>query len=111
MRNGAVSFSLIVPHDIQLAYGQGKISYYARKTGTLEDANGALTNIIVGGFSANPVRDERGPEIKLYMNDERFVSGGMTEEHPEVLAIVEDDFGINTVGTGIGHDITAVTDG
>ena len=111
VRNGMFSFSFIVPQDIQLAYGQGKISYYARKNGTLEDANGALTNITVGGFSSNPVRDERGPEIKLYMNDERFVSGGMTDENPEMLAIVEDDFGINTVGTGIGHDITAVLDG
>jgi hypothetical protein len=111
VRNGQFSFSFVVPQDIQLAYGQGKISYYARKNGTLDDANGALTNITVGGFSTNPVRDEKGPEIKLFMNNERFVSGGMTDENPEMLAFVEDDFGINTVGTGIGHDITAVLDG
>jgi hypothetical protein len=109
--NGRFSFSFVVPKDIQLEYGLGKLSYYARKNGTVVDANGALTNVVVGGFSSNPVNDDKGPEIKLFMNDERFVSGGMTDEDPEMLAIVEDDFGINTVGTGIGHDITAILDG
>ena len=109
--NGRFTFSFVVPKDIQLEYGLGKISYYARKNGSLLDANGALTNVVVGGFSSNPVNDDKGPEVRLYMNNERFVSGGMTDENPDLFALVEDDFGINTVGTGIGHDITAILDG
>jgi hypothetical protein len=35
----------------------------------------------------------------------------MTNESPDFLALVQDDIGINTVGTGVGHDITAVLDG
>lgn len=109
--NGLFSFSFVVPQDIQLQNGFGKISYYARKTGTLTDAHGYLNNIIVGGFSTNPTTDDEGPTVQLYMNNEQFVSGGITDENPDLLAYVEDDIGINTVGTGIGHDITAVLDG
>ena len=109
--NGAFTFSFVVPQDIQLPSGFGKISYYARKNNSLIDAAGALTNVIVGGFSNNPVTDNEGPKIHLFMNNEQFVPGGMTDENPELLALVEDDIGVNTVGTGIGHDITAIIDG
>jgi len=44
------------------------------------------------------------------MNDESFAYGGTTDENPSLLAIVSDTNGINTVGNGIGHDITAVLD-
>jgi hypothetical protein len=44
------------------------------------------------------------------MNDENFVSGGITNEEPTLLAILEDENGINTA-SGIGHDIIAIIDG
>jgi hypothetical protein len=45
------------------------------------------------------------------MNDTTFVSGNMTDQNPVVLALISDESGINTVGSGIGHDITCVLDG
>lgn len=104
------TFSFVVPQDIQYNFGLGKISYYARHESLIEDATGAFTNVIIGGFSNTPVSDDKGPELRLYMNNDRFVSGGMTDENPSLLAFVMDDIGINTVGTGIGHDITAILD-
>ncbi len=109
--NGNFTFSFVVPQDIQFNFGTGKISYYARKNGSLDDAHGYNNGIIVGGFSDNPITDNTGPEIRIYMNNEQFVSGGMTDQKPDMLAYVEDQIGINTVGTGIGHDITAILDG
>ena len=109
--NGLFTFSFVVPQDIQFNFGTGKISYYARHATTLDDAHGNNSSLIVGGFSSNPVTDNTGPEIRLYMNNDQFVSGGMTDESPDMLAYVEDDIGINTVGTGIGHDISAILDG
>ena len=44
------------------------------------------------------------------MNDENFVSGGITNENPTLLANLYDENGINTA-SGIGHDITAILDG
>jgi hypothetical protein len=109
--NGLFTFSFVVPQDIQFNFGNGKISYYARNGVNIDDAHGNNKNIIIGGFSKNPISDNTGPEIKLYMNNQQFVTGGMTDENPTFLAFVEDEIGINTVGTGIGHDITAIIDG
>jgi len=109
--NGKFSFSFVVPQDIQFSYGLGKISYYAKKNNSLEDAHGYTDEVIIGGFSDNPTTDDEGPSIKLYMNNTQFVDGGITDENPVFLAYCEDDIGINTVGTGIGHDITAILDG
>lgn len=108
--NGKFAFEFIVPQDIQLQTGQGKISYYARKNNSLTDAHGSETNLMVGGINPNAIADNTGPQIELYMNNEQFVFGGMTDENPDLYAILSDSSGINTVGTGIGHDITAVLD-
>ncbi len=106
--NGEFSFTFIVPKDIAYNYGYGKISYYANTTST--DASGFYENVIVGGYDNNTIEDDEGPEIELYLNDENFVFGGVTDESPVLLAYVMDSSGVNTVGTGIGHDIVAVLD-
>lgn len=107
--NGLFSFSFIVPKDIAYAYGYGKISYYA-ENGT-EDAHGYYDKIMVGGTDEGSVTDLQGPEVKLYMNDSSFVYGGTTDPNPVIFAVMRDEYGINTTGGGIGHDIVAVLDG
>jgi hypothetical protein len=108
VKNGYFQFSFIVPKDINYDYGNGKISLYANSTTT--DANGKDTRIIVGGIDPNGIVDNTGPELRLYMNDESFVNQGITDENPIFLAKLFDENGINTVGNGIGHDITAILD-
>ena len=106
--NGDFSFTFLVPKDISYNYGIGKISYYAHNG--VHDAQGFYDKIIIGGFNPNAVVDNQGPTINLYMNDEKFVSGGTTNENPKIYAVVSDVSGINTIGTGIGHDVVAVID-
>ena len=106
--NGEFAFSFIVPKDIAYNYGYGKISYYANNDDN--DASGNYQKIVIGGYDSNVPPDNRGPEIQLYMNDENFAFGGMTNESPVLLAYVNDSSGINTVGTGIGHDIVTTLD-
>ena len=105
---GQFSFSFIVPKDIAYNFGGGKISYYAKDEST--DANGYDMNIIVGGFNNKAGQDNEGPAIRLFMNDTLFVSGGITNQNPNLLAYLSDSTGINTVGNGIGHDLTATLD-
>lgn len=105
--NGVFSFNFVVPKDINYQYGNGKISYYA--AGETTDANGTHTNIIIGG-SGNGVTDKDGPGIKAYLNDEKFVSGSITNDKPVLLVKLEDSTGINIMGTGIGHDLVAILD-
>jgi hypothetical protein len=103
---GKFSFSFIVPKDIGYHYGNGKISSFAENGQT--DAAGYLGNIIIGGSDPDAASDTRGPEIELFMNDLNFVSGGITNQNPRLLARLTDSSGINTLGSGIGHDITLV---
>ncbi len=106
--NGDFSFSFIVPKDIYYNYGYGKISYFA-KDGNV-DGRGYFKDFIIGGTSDNVAEDNIGPEIQLFMNDSTFINGGMTNQSPSVFAKLSDESGINTAGSGIGHDITAVVD-
>jgi hypothetical protein len=106
--NGAFSFTFIVPKDIAYNFGIGKISYYARNETT--DANGYDLGLIVGGYNNEASQDNEGPSIRLFMNDTTFVSGGITDQNPNLLAFLTDSSGINTVGNGIGHDLTAMLD-
>ena len=108
--NGKFEFSFIVPRDIRNQLGKGKISFYAKKTGQFENETGYDNSIIVGGKNDIVVVDNKPPIVKLYMNDETFVSGGATNESPFLLANLEDENGINTAG-GIGHNIVAILDG
>lgn len=108
VKNGLFSCSFIVPKDISFQYGQGRLSYYAFNQ--TEDAAGNDELFQIGGISNNIIADAQGPQIKLYLNDENFVQGGLTDETPAVFAILFDSSGINTVGNGIGHDITAIVD-
>ena len=105
--DGEFSFSFQVPKDINYSYGNGKISYYVSDEFT--DGNGYDEHFIIGGFNNSNQNDEKGPEIKLFINDPYFSNGGLTNSDPLIYAEIFDESGIN-VGTGIGHDITAVLD-
>lgn len=111
--NGTFSVEFIVPKDINYAIGRGKISYYAADTNIkpYRDAAGMDTNVIIGGANLAAAMDNDAPIVKLYMNDEKFVFGGITNADPILLAKISDQSGINTTGAGVGHDITAILDG
>ena len=106
--NGDFNFSFLVPKDISYNFGKGKISYYAHNG--INDANGFYDKVVIGGSNPNAIADNQGPQMGLYMNDKKFVSGGITNENPKVYAEITDVSGINTIGTGIGHDIVAILD-
>ena len=107
--NGKFKINFIVPRDISYRYGQGLINYYA--TDYDIDANGNCDSFIIGGFYDEATEDNEGPEIKLFIDDTLFVSGGLTGQNPMLLALVDDESGINTTGAGIGHDIMATLTG
>jgi hypothetical protein len=106
--DGAFSFSFFVPKDINYAFDFGKISYYAENGQT--DATGYFNDFYVGGSDANNSGDNTGPVIELFMNDTTFVNGGTTNENPVLIAQLFDQSGINTMGSGIGHDLVSIMD-
>lgn len=105
--NGRFSFSFYIPKDISYLAGYGKLSFYA--TDNTTDGMGSAY-FMVGGANPDYVQDFDGPGLKLFMNDTSFQDYGITNENPVLLAHVFDESGINTVGIGIGHDISGILD-
>ena len=103
---GKFQVSFVVPKDIDYTLGKGKMIYYAENGST--DAGGA-DSIWVGGTGSG-VNDHTGPVVKAYLNDDQFVNGGITNQTPVLLLNLFDSSGINTTGSGVGHDIEAVLD-
>lgn len=109
VNSGAFEFEFYVPKDIAYNLDFGKIAYYARSGNT--DAWGCYKNVIIGGFDDDALPDNDGPSIDLFLNDLNFANGGFTDSNPKLIAHISDNFGINTAGQRIGHDIALVIDG
>lgn len=108
VKNGLFTFSFVVPKDISYQFGRGKISYYIKNQDT--DGNGHNLNFLVGGTADSSANDVSGPEIQLFMNDEKFVAGGLTDQNPLFIAKLYDENGINTIGKGIGRELSLIID-
>ena len=108
--DGKFSFSFMVPKDIRYNYGTGRIVYYAHDPETREEAVGHYENFVIGGSSSLIAKDTTGPDLHIYLNSLAFQSGDETYEFPHFYADIYDENGINTVGTGIGHDLLLVID-
>ena len=109
VKDGKFKFTFIVPKDINYEYGKSKVSFYAQNG--IGDKLGFDTSVVIGGIDPNGINDDIGPGIRLFMNDENFANGGLTDVNPLFIAKISDENGINTSGNGIGHDITAIIDG
>ncbi len=108
VKDGKFSFTFVVPKDINYTIAEGKISYYANND--TEDGTG-FSLPLIGGSSSNPIEDNQGPTIEPFLNDEKFVNGGITKANSLLIAKLFDENGINYTGNSVGHDITAVLDG
>ncbi len=108
--NGQFEFEFIMPRDTAIPIGQGRLNFYSERSNVLEDQAGVNRDIMIGGLNEDAPLDNLGPRIRLFMNDDSFVNGGITDDSPIILAKLEDENGINTAG-GIGHDLIAILDG
>lgn len=109
VQNGHFSFRFRMPRDMNYQYGNGKISLYAEDG--LRDGNGYTSQVLIGGISSGAANDNEGPRIQAYLNDEKFVNGGIANASPVLLVKLSDSSGINTGSSGVDHDIVATLDG
>ena len=108
--NGAFSFSFMLPKDIKYNYGTGRIDYYAQENMDGSEAQGYFENFIIGGTNNEIINDTDGPAVQLYLNSTNFVPKDKVNETPLFIANVNDPHGINTIGSGIGHDVMLTID-
>ena len=107
--NGEFTFEFRVPLDINLSLGSPKISAYA--TNFERDFWGASRQHLIGGVFDGMITDNEGPEVRLFIDDTNFVSGGLSDSDPTALGLLYDESGINAVGLGVGHNLSLILDG
>lgn len=106
--NGKFTFSCIIPKDVNNAYGNGKLSYYAENG--QYDASGTDEGFVVGSQGNEVPNDGKGPELTCFLDNENFTNGSVVGDAPILILKLSDSSNINISGIGIGHDITAVLD-
>ena len=94
VKNGAFSLNCIIPKDINYRVGTGRISLFASNES--ETGAGYNQDILIGGINKNPLIDDIGPTINIYLNDTKFVSGGISNANPTLIVQLTDSSGINT---------------
>ncbi|MBE6297275.1 MAG: type IX secretion system sortase PorU [Bacteroidales bacterium] len=108
--NGRFSIRIPIPMDISYSDAQGMLNLFAVDSSFTYSAQGSYNNFVIGGTAQDYVNDAKGPEIKIYLNTPSFVDGDEVNSTPCLLVELFDENGINTVGTGVGHDIMAIVD-
>lgn len=108
--NGHFDFSFVVPKDISYMGESGLINFYAYDESGQKEAQGVFDRFVLDGTAPFTV-NESGPQMDLYLNDGDFVSGGGVNETPTLIALISDEDGLNTSGSGIGHDLMLTIDG
>lgn len=108
VENGLFSSTFIVPKDISFSNENGRIILFANNNG--QTAGGSFTKVNFNGINEDAENDGNGPELDVFLNDERFVNGNLVNSSPTLIIELEDQSGINTTGTGVGHEIIATID-
>ncbi|MDR2907958.1 MAG: type IX secretion system sortase PorU, partial [Bacteroidales bacterium] len=106
--NGVFETQFTTPKDINYSFGLGKISYYAFSDSV--DASGYFDRVTIGGFGENFDIVADAPNIRLFINDTNFKAGNITTPNPVLYVQINDQYGINYSGTGIGHNISLILD-
>tara|TARA_Y100000385_G_scaffold291859_1_gene373293 strand:+ start:2477 stop:5818 length:3342 start_codon:yes stop_codon:yes gene_type:complete len=98
-----------IPLDINLRIGTPKVVSYAASQD--EDAWGGQRDVLIGGVYDGIISDNQGPDVRLFINDTNFITGGISDSNPLAIGLMKDESGINAVGLGIGHNIVLEMDG
>lgn len=110
VKNGLFEIEFYIPKDISFSEGNAKLSIYAISHDSTKTANGSTDKIKISSINEDAVIETDGPEINLYLDSRRFVSGQEVSDNPLLIVDLKDESGINTAGAGIGHRIEAWID-
>lgn len=106
--NGEFSSEFVVPKDISYENENGKIVLYFFNDEV--DGVGSSKNIVVGGTNANAKNDGNGPEIEIFFDNIEYDNTYMVGPNSTLLVQLNDETGLNTTGSGIGHKIEGILD-
>lgn len=109
VRGGTFTFTFAVPMDINYSNGSGMMNFYAVDNSHTRIAHGSTDRFLIGGTQVID-NDSIGPSVFCYLNTPSFSNGDEVNSTPYFVAQITDKDGINSAGTGIGHDLELVID-
>lgn len=110
VKMGRFSITMPVPMDMSYSGEKGLLSLFAVDNTKSAIAQGSFDNFLIAGTAPSLENDGKGPEIKLFISGEATADGVEVNATPYIYAELFDENGINTVGTGVGHDIMLIVD-
>ncbi|MDD4640642.1 MAG: type IX secretion system sortase PorU [Bacteroidales bacterium] len=108
---GRFNFRFIVPKDQSYSYKPGMINLYAHNQEGDIEAQGVFEKFLIGGTNSAALPDSTGPRIRLFLNDTSFVDGDKVNTSPSLIALLQDESGINMSGSSFGHDLVLTING
>jgi len=108
--NGYFELETVLPKNLTLQPGHGKISVIAQDAAQNAAALGAMERVWIGGTEKNVTVLPGGPEMVLFMGDTTFEAGGLVSPTTRLLGRLSDPQGINQAGYR-PYTITATLDG
>lgn len=106
--NGEFATSFTVPKDISYENKNGKIVAYIFDEN--KDGIGFTDSIRVGGTDPDAVDDGKGPNIDIFFDNVNYENSYLVNSDFTLLVELNDDTGLNTTGTGVGHKIEGILD-
>ena len=106
--NGRFETDFRVPKDITYENKNGRVIAYVFDED--QDGIGYTNSVIVGGTDENAVDDGEGPEIEISFDDESFTNAYLVNPNFDLIVKLNDETGLNTTGTGVGHRLEGVFD-
>ena len=106
---GRFSLSFTVTRELSYLNATAKVVLYAVSDDLKTTAHGEHRNIMFTQ-SQNDDEEGEGPNITCYLDTPDFEDGGQLLQQPLFVAEMADEDGINTSGSGIGHDLELVID-
>lgn len=105
VKEGLFELDFVVPKDIKYNFGTARIVMYAWDDERGIEGNGYNEDLVIGGEGNPEFTDTTGPDMQVYVNE--MVTKPIYYVGSDAMLIVkmDDESGVNTVGSGIGHDI------
>lgn len=108
---GKFCFTVTIPRDISYSNEAGRASLYAISKDRKTTYKGTSETFCLNGTAEMDEPDVTPPTVVLYINSIDNPDYTITDENPILIADISDDWGINSAGIALGHDIELVMDG
>ena len=97
----------LLPKEVSL---QKNLKIQMTAYNELADAMGVYDSLIAMDAVGVLMNDNKGPDVKIFLNDSNFVAGGWADARSNLILYLTDSAGIQTSGNALGHDMVLVID-